>query len=84
MDYKTGRYSYRILEYYLNKNTNILSVASTSGGGVKSLFLTSITLKDNEFVYDTRSFFSADGLEKYMTLARGEAWSGGVVFDDYC
>ena len=25
-----------------------------------------------------------DGLEKYMTLARGEEWTGGDVFDDFC
>ena len=83
-DYKSGRYSYRILEFYLNKETNVLSVASSSYGGIKSLYLTSITLDKNSFNYDTRSFFSPDGLEKYMTLARGEVWTGGEVFDDYC
>lgn len=83
-DFKSGRYSYRILDYYLNKETNILSVASHSEGGVKSLYLTSITFNNNEFKYDTRSFFTPDGLEKYMTLARGEEWTGGDVFDDYC
>ena len=83
-DYKSGRYSYRIIDFYLNKETNVLSVATSSDDGIKYLYLTSITLKDNEFVYDTRSFFAPDGLEKHMTLARGEEWTGGEVFDDYC
>ena len=83
-DYKSGRFSYRILDYYLNNKTGVLSVASYSNGGIKSLYLTSITLQGNEFNYKTRSFFAPDGLEKYMTLARGEEWTGGEVFDDYC
>ena len=33
---------------------------------------------------DTRSFFSPDGLEKYMTIAKGEEWKGGDVIDDFC
>ena len=83
-DYPSGRYSYRILEYCLNTETNVLSVATSGAGGIKSLFLTSITLDDDDYCYDTRSFFSYDGVEKYMTLARGEVWTGGEVFDDYC
>lgn len=83
-DYPSGRYSYYILEYYLNKDTNVLSVATRSTGGIKSLFLTSITLENNGFVYETSSFFSYDGIEKYMTIARGEQWTGGEVFDDFC
>ena len=83
-DYPSGRYSYTILEYYLNTETNVLSVATTNPGGVNSLFLTSVTLGIYGFEYDTHSFFSSDGLEKYMTLAKGEEWTGGEVFDDYC
>lgn len=83
-DYKSGRFSYHILDYYLNKKTETLSVATHSAGGVKSLFLTSITKNGNVFNYETRSFFAPDGLEKYMTLARGEEWTGGDVFDDFC
>ena len=83
-DYKSGRYSYKILEFYLNESTNILSVATSSSGGVKSLYLTTVTFDNGQFNYDTRSFFSPDGLEKYMTIARGEEWTGGEVFDDFC
>lgn len=83
-DYKSGRFSYYVLDYYLNSETETLSVATRSEGGVKSLFLTTITIKGKQYNYETRSFFAPDGLEKYMTLARGEEWTGGEVFDDYC
>lgn len=83
-DYNSGRATYKILDYFLNEKTGVLSVATTSSSGIKSLYLTSITLVDNEYLYDTKSFFSPDGLEKYMTIAKGEEWKGGEVFDDFC
>lgn len=83
-DYPSGRYSYYVIDFHLNKETNILSVATTNHSEVKSLYLTSITLDSDGFYYDTRSFFTQEGLDKYMTLARGEEWTGGEVFDDYC
>jgi len=50
----------------------------------KQIKLNNITLVDNDYLYDTRSFFSPDGLEKYMTIAKGEEWKGGDVIDDFC
>lgn len=85
-DYSHGRVTYEIIEFVLNKDTNILSVATTTDDehAIKSLFITSICLENNHFNYETRSFFSPDGVTKYMTLAKGEEWTGGEVFDDYC
>lgn len=76
--------TYKILDYHLNKDTGILSVATSTKGGIKSLYLTSVKIENNSFVYDVESFFSPEGLEKYMTLAKGEEWTGGEVFDDFC
>ena len=76
--------TYKVLEYYLNKETGILSVATSTKGGIKSLYLTSISIENGSYAYSVKSFFSPDGLDKYMTLARGEEWTGGDVFDDYC
>ena len=75
-----------IIDFYLNKNTGILSVATTtnSKSAVKPFYITEVTLQDNKFYYDTRSFFLPDGIEKYMTIARDEEWTGGDVFDDLC
>lgn len=83
-NYQGTTVTYKILDYYLNKETGILSVATHSSDGIKSLYLTSITIEDNSFVYNTRSFFSPNGLDKYMTLAKGEEWAGGDLIDDYC
>ena len=77
---------YKIIDYYLNKSANILSVATQNNDkvGIKSLFITTITIENNQFKYKARSFFSIQGIEKYMTLARGKEWTGGEVFDDFC
>lgn len=81
-DYPSGRYSYVVKDFCLNKETTVLSVATTNEGGMKS-FLTSITIENDDYCYDTQSFFTAEGLKKYMTIARGEEWTGGEVLDDY-
>lgn len=40
------------------------------------------TLNPTNFMIE--SFFQEDGLEKYYTIALGQEWKGGNVFDDYC
>ena len=77
--------SYRILDFCLSKNGKVLTVATKiDGGGIKSLYLTRVTFIDHTFLYDAQSFFAPESLEKYMTIARGEEWTGGDVFDDFC
>lgn len=61
-----------------------MTVVTTTEGGIKNLYLTTVTKVDNEYQHETRSFFDLNGIEKYMTLARGLEWAGGDVFDDYC
>lgn len=80
------RYGFRIIDFFYNKDTSILFVATESedGGGVKNLFFTTIKKSNNEFEYQTKSCFAINSIEKYMTLARGEEWTGGEVIDDYC
>lgn len=80
------RYGFRIVDFYYNSDTNTLSVATESedGGGVKNLFFTTVMINNNEFEYQTKSCFALNSIEKYMTLARGEEWTGGEVIDDYC
>ena len=79
------KYKYSIIDFCLNKDGDILSVATEGDGkGIKNFFITTVTFENGEFKYDTRSFFSIQGVEKYMTLARGEEWTGGDVIDDYC
>jgi hypothetical protein len=75
---------YTILDFYLDEDSNVLYVATYLENGVKHYFLTQIEVSNNNYTYETRSFFKEDGLDKYMTIAKGEEWTGGDVFDDFC
>lgn len=47
--------------------------------------LCKITLQDGFYIHENQgSFFHEDGGQKYFTLAMGQEWTGGDVFDDYC
>jgi hypothetical protein len=47
--------------------------------------LCKITLQDGFYIHENQgSFFHEDGGKKYFTLAMGQEWTGGDVFDDYC
>ncbi len=75
---------FTITDFYYNSIKDILTIATCIKGGVKSYYLTTVVRKYDEFIYDTRSFFDPNGVEKYMTLAKGLEWTGGDVFDDFC
>lgn len=82
--YSNNCYQYKITDFAYNENEKYIAVATSSEGGIKSLFVTYIRRINDKFEYETRSFFLEDGVKKYMTLARNEEWSCGDVFDDYC
>ena len=47
--------------------------------------LCKITLQDGYFIHENcGSFFHEDGGHKYFTLAMGQKWTGGEVYDDCC
>lgn len=47
--------------------------------------LCKITFQEGYYVHENQgSFFEEDGGQKYFTLAMGQEWTGGDVFDDYC
>ena len=73
-----------ITDFCYNEKTDELYVATHNNSGIKSNYLTVVTRRKDTFIYDTRSFFDPNGIEKYMTIARGQEWTGGEVFDDYC
>lgn len=82
--YKTEFVQYTIIEFYYDEQKDLLTVATFYKSGIKSYYLTEITRKNDMFIYDTRSFFDPNGIEKYMTLAKGLEWTGGDVIDDFC
>lgn len=75
----------KIIQFGLSKDKNTIAVQTYTEGGVKSLFVAKITFENNLFVHTNGgSYFSDEGADKYYTLALGEEWTGGDVFDDYC
>lgn len=75
----------KITQFGLSKDKNTIAVQTYTEGGVKSLFVAKVTFENNLFVHtNDGSSFSDEGADKYYTLALGEEWTGGDVFDDYC
>lgn len=52
--------------------------------GIKPYSLITVTLDKGFFCHEGTTFFHEDGSQKYFTLAIGEEWTGGDVFDDFC
>lgn len=74
-----------IIKFGLSKDKNAIVVQTCTESGVKNLCIAKITIENNLFVHENGgSYFSDDGADKYYTLALGEEWTGGDVFDDYC
>ncbi len=82
--YSNERSSYNIIDYCMSEDNDKIYVATYLTNGIKKYFLTSIVVKNNTFVYETTSYFDKKSLDKYMTIAKGEEWTGGDVYDDYC
>ncbi|MBQ9469393.1 MAG: HNH endonuclease, partial [Bacteroidales bacterium] len=76
----------RVLDFGYNQQDDAIYVLSDLGpGATKQWALCKITVEDGYFVHENRgSFFEEDGGRKYFTLAMGEEWAGGDVFDDFC
>ena len=83
-DYYNELTQFIITDFYYDSIKDILTIATCTKGGVKNNYLTTVVRKLDEFIYDTRSFFDPNSLEKYMTIAKGLEWTGGDVFDDFC
>lgn len=74
-----------IIKFGLSKDKNTIVVQTCNESGVKNLCIAKIIFENNLFVHiNDGSYFSDDGADKYYTLALGEEWTGGDVFDDYC
>lgn len=73
-----------VYKYALNKDKSALIVL-TQSDGIKKYALARVICKDNKFIHCSEgTFFHEDGGLKYFTLAVGEKWEGGEVFDDFC
>ena len=74
----------KIVDFYLNKDQQKLYVACESTNPIKPYYLSEVTINNGQYEYGGRSLFAAASIDKYMTEARGEEWTGGDVIDDYC
>ena len=74
---------FTITDFYYDSIKDILTIATCTKGGVKNNYLTTVVRKLDEFIYDTRSFFDPNSLEKYMTIAKGFEWNGGDVLIEF-
>ncbi len=82
---KNKLYSSVVQDFALvNKETSLV-ILTQSESSVKPWALAKVTCRDGVFVHENLgSFFSEEGGLKYFTLAKGEEWTGGNVFDDLC
>ena len=75
----------KILQAGYNPSNDSICVLTHTQSSTKPWALCKITLQDNAFVHENcRSFFDEDGGWKYYTIAMGQEWRKGKVFDDYC
>ena len=77
-------YTSLVERFALADNGNSL-IVMTTGGNIKPWALAKVTVRDDKFVHQSLgSYFHEDGALKYFTIAKGEKWEGGEVFDDLC
>lgn len=63
---------------------NKIYIRTHASDSTKPHSLLTVSLTDEYFYHKGRTFFTEDGAKKYFTLAIGEEWAGGGVFDDFC
>ena len=78
-------YSFFATEKTMNRDGTAICLKTMSGeDSVKPYGVMTITMEDGWFIHEGRGYFQEDGQEKYFTIAKGEEWTGGDVFDDFC
>lgn len=76
-----------VLDAALVENGKSLYIMCKSSDetAIKPWSLSEVTYKDELYFHKSiQTYFKEDGAQKYFTLAKGEEWTGGNVFDDYC
>ena len=77
-------YSFFASEKAMSKDGTAICLKTLSESGAKQFGVMTITMEDGWFIHEGRSYFHEDGQEKYFTIAKGEEWTAGDVFDDFC
>ena len=77
-------YSFFATEKAMSRDGTTICLKTQSESGAKQFGVMTITMEDGWFIHEGRGYFQEDGQEKYFTIAKGEEWTGGDVFDDFC
>ncbi len=76
-----------VLDTALVENETALYVMCKSSDEtvMKPWSLAEVRFKDGRYYHKSiQTYFKESGAKKYFTLAKGEEWTGGDVFDDFC
>ena len=78
-------YSFFAIEKGMNKEGTAICLKTTSGeDSVKPYGVMTITMEDGWYIHEGQGYSQEESQEKYFTIAKGEEWTGGDVFDDLC
>lgn len=84
---KNNYYKSKICKFSFNKDHTAIIIKCTDAEdeSIKPYKLAQITYENNVYVHkNLGTFFHENGAEKYYTIAIGDEWTGGEVFDDFC
>lgn len=74
-----------IVDSGFSKDEKEIIVKSYAESAIKEWLLAKIYIEDDKVIHESLgSFFEEIGSDKYFALARGQDWTGGDVFDDFC
>lgn len=78
-------YSFFVTGKAMNRDGTAICLKTESGkDSVKPYGVMMITKEDGWFIHEGRGYSDEEGQTKYFTIAMGEEWTGGDVFDDLC
>lgn len=78
-------YSFFAIEKAMNRDGTTICLKTESGkDSVKPCGVMTITKEDGWFIHEGRGYSDEKGQTKYFTIAMGEEWTDGDVFDDIC
>ena len=78
-------YSFFATGKAMNRDRTAICLKTESeNDSVKPYGVMAITMEDGWFIHEGRGYSDEEGQAKYFTIATGEEWTGGDVFDDLC
>ena len=73
-----------IEDFALNKERVLVVACSLETNSPKAFSTVRISFEHGKFLHDGVTYFQEDAMKRDVIIARGEEWTGGDVFDDFC